>query len=65
VRKEYDLYGLKCRDVAAMVSELNVLVAHFGDHFEMSDIACVREREGENISERKKKKNDIIAHIDV
>lgn len=34
--KERDLYGWKCQDARAMVSELNVLVAHFDDHFEKS-----------------------------
>lgn len=66
--KERDLYGWKCQDARAAVSESSVLVAHFDDHFEKSSffrfsggVACVwggREKESEKKlgSEREEKK---------
>lgn len=49
--KERDLYGWKCQDARAKVFELNVLVAHFDDHFVEKSlfivVACVRGSEKE------------------
>lgn len=61
--KERDLYGWKCQDARAAVSELSVLVAHFDDHFEKSSFffrfwgscVCVG-KERETGSEREEKK---------
>lgn len=65
--KERDLYGWKCQDARAAVSELSVLVAHFDDHFETSfwfrsrNCVCCEggelEREGENETKIRKFKN--------